>query len=176
MFKTSVLAAVAALCLAGVAQAKVVDAQANGFQVQQSAVIAASPDTVWKAMVDPAKWWSSDHTFTGDAKNIVLEAQVRGCFCEKSGEQGAATMRVSFVDPGKELDLWGAIGPLSRFGVAGGWTMVLTPEGAGTKVTWTYTAGGYVPGGADKLAAPVDGVFGQQIGRLKAFVETGKPG
>jgi uncharacterized protein YndB with AHSA1/START domain len=171
-----VIGLAAAFALAGAARAEVVDAQPNGFQVRNSVEIAAPADLVWKTMISPGQWWSSDHTFTGDAKNIRLEPTIGGCFCEIKGQGASATMRVSFVDPGKELDLWGAIGPLSRLGVAGGWTLVLTPNGARTKVTWTYSAGGYAPGGLDKVAAPVDGVFRQQLGRLKAYVETGKAG
>jgi len=166
----------AAIGVATAAHADVVDAQANGFQVKNSVEIAAPPDVVWKAMVEPSRWWSSAHTFTGDAANMRLEAHPGGCFCEVKGDGGASTMRVSFVDPGKELDIWGAIGPLSRLGATGGWTLVLTPEGPKTKVTWTYTVGGYAPSGLDKISAPVDHVMAEQLGRLKSYVETGNAG
>ena len=163
--------------LAGAAHGEVVDAQVNGFQVANSVEIAASADAVWRAMIGPSRWWFSAHTFTGDAANMRLEAHPGGCFCEVKGNGGgAATMRVSFVDPGKEIAIGGAIGPLSRLGATGGWTLVLTPEGPKTKVTWTYTVGGYEPGGLNKIAAPVDHVMAEQLGRLKAYVETGKPG
>ncbi|MBS0297196.1 MAG: SRPBCC domain-containing protein [Proteobacteria bacterium] len=170
-----VIGLVAALGFAGAAHAEVVDAQANGFQVTNSVEVSAPADAVWKAMIEPSRWWASSHTFTGDAANMRLEARPGGCFCEvKGGGGGASTMRVSFVDPGKEIDIWGAIGPLSRLGATGGWTLVLTPEGPKTKVTWTYTVGGYEPGGLNKISAPVDHVMAEQLARLKAYVETGK--
>ncbi|MDI1365107.1 MAG: ATPase, partial [bacterium] len=44
-----------------------------------------------------------------------------------------------------------------------------------TTLTLTYDVGGYLRGGLDKIAAPVDGVLGQQVLRLKRQVETGQP-
>ncbi len=35
----------------------------------------------------------------------------------------------------------------------------------------TYAAGGYVPGGLDKLADAVDAVLAQQVKLLKAYAE-----
>ena len=46
----------------------------------------------------------------------------------------------------------------------------------GTDVVLTYDFGGYAKGGlAETLAAPVDKVLGEQVARLKKYVETGKP-
>ncbi len=39
----------------------------------------------------------------------------------------------------------------------------------------TYSVGGFIDGGFDKMAPAVDGVLGEQLERLKRFVETGKP-
>jgi hypothetical protein len=44
-----------------------------------------------------------------------------------------------------------------------------------TTLTQIYFVGGYFPGGLDKLAPAVDGVLGEQLARLKSYVETGKP-
>jgi hypothetical protein len=38
----------------------------------------------------------------------------------------------------------------------------------------TYAAGGYAPGGLDKLAAAVDSVLSRQVQLLKAFAEKSK--
>ena len=45
----------------------------------------------------------------------------------------------------------------------------------GTEVTMTYSAGGYRPGGLESMAPLVDSVLGVQLGRLKSFVEKGRP-
>ncbi len=77
------------------------------------------------------------------------------------------------VKPARLLILRGTLGPLASLGDDAGWVITLEPAPEGAKVTWTYTVGGYAPGGLDKLAAPVDHVLGEQLGRLKARVEGG---
>lgn len=84
-------------------------------------------------------------------------------------------MIVVDVRPGQTIRALGALGPLQAMGAAGAMTWDLKAQGSHTLVTWTYDVGGHAPGGLDKLAAPVDGVLGQQADRLKAYVETGKP-
>jgi hypothetical protein len=54
-------------------------------------------------------------------------------------------------------------------------TWALEADGTGTSVELTYAVGGYRPGGFADLAPIVDGVVREQLLRLKAFVETGKP-
>jgi hypothetical protein len=39
----------------------------------------------------------------------------------------------------------------------------------------TYDLGGFVDGGFQDMAPKVDGVLGEQIGRLQTFIETGSP-
>jgi hypothetical protein len=83
-------------------------------------------------------------------------------------------MRVTFIKPKQQLNLWGALGPLAMEGAAGGMTIKLDPAGAGaTKLTVTYTVGGYLTGGAETWAPIVDGVLKEQFGRLERYAETG---
>ena len=83
-------------------------------------------------------------------------------------------LQVINVQPGRQLRLEGALGPLQAFGVTGHLTLDLKGVLGGTNVTQTYDAGGHAPGGLDQLAAPVDRVLGEQLGRLKRFVESGR--
>jgi hypothetical protein len=53
------------------------------------------------------------------------------------------------------------------------WT--LAEKDGATMLAWIYDVGGYAKGGLDKWAAPVDGVLAEQLGRLRKYVETGKP-
>ena len=85
-------------------------------------------------------------------------------------------MTVIYVSPYKEMRLEGGLGPFQFTGASGHMVWALAEKDGKTTLTWTYDVGGYVKGGIDKLAAPVDGVLGQQVGRLKRYVETGKPG
>ena len=60
-------------------------------------------------------------------------------------------------------------------GASGHLVWSLAEKDGHTTLTQTYYVGGYYPGGLDKLAPAVDGVLTQQLGRLKLYVETGKP-
>jgi hypothetical protein len=53
------------------------------------------------------------------------------------------------------------------------WAFAAAPEGS--KVQLTYGVGGYMQGGVEKMAVPVNGVLAEQIGRYKLLVDTGKP-
>jgi hypothetical protein len=79
------------------------------------------------------------------------------------------------VAPNKVLRLRGALGPLQAQGLAGSLTWRLVAAGAATKVDLTYSVGGYMQGGFDKMAPAVNFVLGEQLARLKSYVETGKP-
>ena len=54
-------------------------------------------------------------------------------------------------------------------------TWKLTESAGGTSFEWSYTAGGYMPGGLAAIAPAVDAVLADQLQRLKRFVETGRP-
>ena len=79
-----------------------------------------------------------------------------------------------FVRPDKTLRLEGGLGPLSLSGASGHLIWDLAEKDGHTTLTTTYDVGGYAKGGLDKWAAPVDTVLGEQVGRLKVYLETGK--
>jgi uncharacterized protein YndB with AHSA1/START domain len=169
--------AVLTLLTAGAARAEVVDAQPNGFETKRVVVIAKPAAEVWAALVQPAKWWSSDHTWSGSAANLSLAAAPGACFCEKMPNGGAVLhMTVVNSQPGKQLTLFGGLGPLQFSGASGHLVWALAEADGKTTLTWSYDAGGYMKGGLDKIAPIVDQVLGQQQDRLKAYVETGKAG
>ena len=170
-------AAIAAgLAAAGLARAEVVDQAPGGFQVEERVEIAAPADKVWAALGQWGRWWSSEHTWSKDAKNLTLDLRPGGCLCEALPDGGGVHhMTVIFAAPGKQAILDGALGPLIYGGAAGHLTLTLTENGGKTTVTEVYAVGGYLKGGLGTIAGPVDSVLGQQLGRLKAFVETGKP-
>jgi len=84
-------------------------------------------------------------------------------------------MTVIFAAPGKTAILEGTLGPLMFSGAAGHLVWSLSEKDGRTILTSTYYVGGYYAGGLDKLAPAVDGVLGEQLARLKSFVEIGKP-
>ncbi|HTQ14887.1 MAG TPA: hypothetical protein VMH86_13515 [Rhizomicrobium sp.] len=60
------------LILAKPGCAEIMGVSPSGFSSVAAVHIAAPPDEVYDALVTPSKWWSSDHTFSGDAKNIRI--------------------------------------------------------------------------------------------------------
>ncbi len=156
-------------------QAEVVDSAANGFTVQHSVQINRPPQYVYNVLVKGiGKWWSPDHTFSGDASNLSIDARPNGCFCERLGEGAAVRhLTVVFVSPGRRLGMSGGLGPLQQVGVNGSLGFDLSQDGSGTRLKLTYAVGGYHPGGLDKWAQPVDSVLVEQMERLKRYSETG---
>ena len=166
------LAAAAALS-PNPSQATVSDVAANGFTLQIETHIAASPDKVYAALIEPARWWSSDHTFSGDSKNLHLEAKAGGCWCETLANGGSVThLMVVYADPGKALRLRGALGPFQGLGVAGALTWKLKPAAEGTDLSAVYAVGGYNKDGFAQLSQAGDSVLTTQVGRLKQLIES----
>jgi hypothetical protein len=168
--------AVVALMMATAAHAEVTDKSASGFEVRQTIETTAAPDAAFTALLAPSKWWSSSHTFSGLAGNLTVDLE-RRCLCEVLPDGGFVRhMSLIYIDGSRALTFEGAMGPLSRTGAAGHLTWVVKPTAGGSTVTFTYDVGGYAKGGlAEVWAGPVDGMFGEQIGRLKAYLDTGKP-
>ena len=167
-----------ALSLFGIgrAHAAVVDSTQVGFLVRSEATVHAAPDSVYRALTGRiGAWWDSEHTFSGDSRNLSLDATPGGCFCESlPGGGGVRHLTVIFASPPRSLRLVGALGPLQGAGVAGSLTWSLSPAPDGTKVSVEYSVGGYFPGGLPSLAPAVDAVMGGQLLRLMRFVETGR--
>jgi len=159
----------------GTAGAAVADSGANGFTVKISVVIHAAPEEVYQKLVhNVGEWWSSEHTFSGDAHNLTMDDKPMGCWCEKLTTGGARHMEVMLAAKGKALVLSGGMGPLQSMAVSGAMSFDFTPDKGGTKVDLTYAVGGYLAAGLNTLAGPVDGVLTAQMGRLKNFVELGR--
>lgn len=145
----------------------------TGFQIRIETNISASSEQVYKALTDEIdQWWSSAHTYTGDAKNLYLEPEAKGWFGERLANGGTCChLQVVFVQPGQTLRLSGGLGPLQEMGVHGALTVQLVGTGTGTQVVLTYNVSGFAESGLAPIAAPVDGVLTEQMNRLKAHVE-----
>jgi hypothetical protein len=105
---------------------------------------------------------------------MSIEDKPLGCWCEKVGNGAVRHMQVITAIPGKSLVLSGALGPLQSMAVSGTMSFAFTEENGATRLQVTYAVGGYLPGGLNTLAGPVDAVLTQQITRLKNFVESGR--
>lgn len=180
-FHRTVALAVAISAAGSGASAKVANVSSSGFDVRHEAEIAAPPAKVYRALTEQVGlWWNPDHTHSKNSRNLSIAARPGGCFCEKlSNGGGAEHMRVVVALPGKLLRLQGALGPLQEAGLAGHLTWTLTRagdgEGSSTRLELAYSVGGHMAVGLDRIAPAVDAVMGDQLKRLEAFVETGKP-
>ena len=178
MLRIAIAATAALLTISAMpAAADVVKAEAAGFVIEKTVTIDASADTVWETLRAPQRWWSKEHTWSGDSANLYIDSQATGCFCEKLPGRGSVQhARLIFVDKGKVLRMEGAFGPLQGEAIVATLTFELSPEGdKATKVKMTYIAGGYSPTGFDKLAPAVDSVMGAQLDGLKAAAEAPPP-
>ena len=168
------LAAVCAItaCAAEPAGADIVGVAANGFEIRETVHVGASPDKAYAALLEPARWWSSDHTFSGSAANLKLDARAGGCWCETlPGGGSVEIMRVVNVAPGKIIRLRGALGPFQGLGVDGAMTWSIKGGADGTDITFGYAVGGYVKDGFDGLSKAADRVLGEQLDRLKKLLD-----
>jgi uncharacterized protein YndB with AHSA1/START domain len=149
----------------------------NGFLVKFEVNVNAPAAKVYDALVGQiGSWWDPQHTYSGDAKNLSIDARPGGCFCEKLPNGGGIEhARVIYVAPREILRLSGALGPLQASGVAGTLTWKLTSGTDNTQLQLSYSVGGFIDGGFEKIAPLVEGVLRVQLDRLKQFAETGKP-
>ncbi len=149
----------------------------SGFVVHHETHIDAPPARVYEALVgEIGGWWNPEHTFSGDARNLSLDDGPGGCLCEElPGGGGVEHLRVVYVDPPRLLRLSGALGPLQGSALAGTLTWTLAAADGGTRLELTYAVGGFMEGGFEGIAPAVQSVLAGQMGRLRRYVETGKP-
>lgn len=156
---------------AGHAGAEVLDSGPAGFSVRTVVQVARPASAVYSAVTRIGEWWNGSHTWSGDAKNLSLEARPGGCLCEHLPGGGVQHMTVVYADQGKVLRLSGGLGPLQPMAVTGVWSWTFTEANGVTTIEATYVVGGYSKNGLAGLAAVVDQVTGEQVGRLKAYAE-----
>jgi uncharacterized protein YndB with AHSA1/START domain len=121
------------------------------------------------------QWWDKEHSYSGDARNMRIEAQPNGCFCERYAGGAVVHGTVINVQAQRQIRLLGALGPLQETASQGTLTWTLKPVENGTELQLDYVVGGYRPGGLAEWAPAVDRVLGQQMQRFLRYAETGNP-
>ncbi len=157
------------LAFTGQSLAEVRYATDNGFFLEVTRDVTASPEASYAQFVRVGEWWNSDHTWFGDAANLSISPEAGGCFCEKAGDRSAFHMLVTYVDPGKAMHLVGGLGPLQGLGLHGAmaWKFEGLDDG-GTRIVHSYRVTGYYPEGLQDLAKVVDQVQTGQVEALQA--------
>ena len=171
------LGTLALVMLSGTSAQSAPQVTPSGFLVKFEVNVNAPAAKVYDTLVGQVgSWWDPQHTYSGDAKNLSIDARPGGCFCEKLPSGGGIEhARVIYVAPREVLRLSGALGPLQASGVAGTLTWKLTSGTDNTRLQLSYSVGGFIEGGFEKMAPLVESVLRQQLDRLKQFAETGKP-
>jgi hypothetical protein len=158
------------------ASAEVTRATDDSFVSRHEVVVKASPKEVWLALISPATWWTSEHTWSGSSKNLRLVPQAGGCFCEtipEVDEPGRFTlegsvehMRVVQAYPESALRMVGNLGPLQSEPVTGVLTIAISKVDKGTRIVWEYNVGGPMRYEVPVISKAVDGVMGVQVAAL----------
>ena len=156
--------------------AEVVESDDGGFITRDVAVVKATPKASWLALISPAKWWNSGHTWSGDSANLTMKPQAGGCFCERIPEnpdperitlEGSVEhMRVIQAYPERALRLSGGLGPLQSEAVTGVLTIAMSEVEQGTMIVWEYAVSGRMRYEIPVIAKAVDGVMSQQLNGL----------
>lgn len=170
------LLGLASLACSVSASAEVTRATDDSFVSRHEVVVKASPKEVWLALISPATWWTSEHTWSGNSKNLTLVPQAGGCFCEtipEVDEPGRFTlegsvehMRVVQAYPESALRMVGNLGPLQSEPVTGVLTVAISKVGKGTRIVWEYNVGGPMRYEVPVISKAVDGVMGAQLAAL----------
>lgn len=164
-----------AACFAGAVRAEVKLASPDAFQLVFVERVAASPAAVYQAIGRVERWWSGEHTYSGDAANLSFALQAGACFCERWQDNAVEHGRAVMLMRDQVVRLSAALGPLQNKAVNGVLTFLLKADEGGTSLTVGYRVNGSSASALDKDAAAVDGVLATQVQRLKRYVETGKP-
>lgn len=171
------LPALALLTFAAPVGAEVTAVSEAGLVIRQEVETPAKQVDAWRALIAPGKWWSSQHTYSGDAANLYIDAQASGCFCEKLPKPANAPegqrmgsvehMHVVYADPPQGvLRMKGGLGPLQSESVTGTLTIVVKPTPNGSRIVWEYVVGGYSRIKFEDLAPAIDKVLGEQLAGL----------
>lgn len=150
----------------------VTESDEGGFVSVHEVEVAAPPERVFQALVaEVHAWWDPAHTYTGDASNLTFN-EFPALWERLSDEGFVRHMFIDVVRPPRTLRLSGGLGPLQPLAVVGSMTFDLEPADGGTRLAYRYVVNGRR---VEELAAPVDRVMGEQLARLKRYVETGSP-
>ena len=141
----------------------------HGFTVRHTITTDDEPFVVYRTLTSHVdQWWSGDHSWSGDASNLYMKVERGGCFCERLPNGGRVEhLRLIYFSPGSELRFDGALGPLQTMATQGRMIWKIDAVEGGSQVSFTYKVFGHPEGGLAAIAPAVDGVIGEQLGRLK---------
>lgn len=100
----------------------------RNISIHQEHRIAASPQTVWKILVNNVgDWWSAPYRMFREGSEMTIELRPGGGLVEKKDDAFVYWALVTAVHRGKSLELDGLSGP-----VQGRFTFTIAEDGEGT--------------------------------------------
>lgn len=172
--KRFMFAIATALAAAFPAHAEVISSAPNGFVSRHVVTLPMSPAAAYDRFVRVQDWWDGAHTYSQSAANLRVTARPGGLWIERLPNGGFVEhMRVINAQRGKLLRLDGGLGPLQDMPARSVMDVSFAADGAGARVTMTYSVGGYFSDGTAQLAPGVDMVLGQAMAR---YAQASGPG
>lgn len=154
------------LLLCGPGHAEVVSSSDTHFVLHLEMSSALPPDRMWERLVNPARWWHPDHTYSGDAGNLSLNAEAGGLWREDWSAGSVAHGEVLLVQEGEVLRLEAPFGPLQGLGAYTVWTITIKPSDDGSLVIFDEISNAPPGSKMDEMAKAVDYVKSEAIRRL----------
>ncbi len=154
--------------LAPVAGAEVVSSSDTSYVLRHEASTDMSPEELWKRLVNPASWWSAEHSYSGDADNLSLDPRAGGLWQETWDNNAVAHGQILTILEGQVLRLEAPFGPLQAMGAYVIWTITLQPDGEGCLVVFDEIANAPAGSNLAQVAPAVDDVKTAAIESLTA--------
>lgn len=164
--KRALIASAMAL-IAVPASAEIVAASPDHYTLRHEATSELSTRALWNRLVHPASWWHPDHTYSGNASGLSLDARAGGLWREDWTGGSVSHGQVLYVKDGEQLRMSAPFGPLQSMAVNVVWTITITEsETGGSVVVFDEVANGSSASGLNELASAVDFVKQEAITRL----------
>lgn len=144
------------LFVLAMAHAEVKEAAGDGFLIVFTQRVEATPAQAYAALSQVDRWWSSDHTYSGDAANMSLKAEAGACFCERWQDNSVEHGTVILALRDTLLRLNTALGPLQGKAVTGVLSFQFKPDDKATLLAVAYRVNGAAASALDKDAPAVD--------------------
>lgn len=154
------------LCAGGTAMADVVSSGSDHYVLRHEASSELPPEALWDKLVNVANWWHPDHTYSGDAANLSLDATAGGSWREDWADGSVIHGEVLYANPPNKLRLEAPFGPLQGMAVNVVWSISIQPSETGSLVMFDEIATGSSVSGLEQLAPAVDGVKQEALERL----------
>lgn len=166
----------AAFIFSSSAVADVVTTSDTHYVLHHEASSLLEPDALWDRLIEPSSWWHPDHTYSGDARNLSLDATAGGLWLETWDGGSVAHGEVLLVQKGEMLRMNAPFGPLQGIGAYTIWTVTITATDDGSLVTFDEVASAPPGNDMEQLAGAVDYVKTEAIGRLVAGEDADESG